>query len=437
MICIFKNSKEIISNIKTSAKTYTNNNNTTNQINNNDLFITNRKVNYNNLSKNDKMLLFSYLNLPTSLVMGISIGISPFCTRIQAISLRPMLDGKDVILQSQTGSGKTVALCIALSNCISYKTKRIQALSITPTREHAIQIRDKLLLINSFTNHSFTLCIGGRYIGKDLTSINSGVFGLVGTAGRIVDLVWRHHISLTGLKILSLDEIDVLLNKSFIDPIDTILNILPKGIQTVAATATLSLELQPIISKFMREPVIFRIRKEETAPESIQQLYTIHLTDENKLETLYVILESILSNQSLIFCNTIMKSKWLYNKLLMRNFDVALMHGKMIQKDRAVVFSKFNKKAFKFLVATDLMCRSIDFLNVSTVINFDFPINKEAYIHRMGRTGRFGKNGVVFNLITNDDEYLLKSYSTYYSMRIEPTVIEETNKYYTLKKITQ
>lgn len=339
---------------------------------------------------------------------------------IQKKGIGPILSGKDVIAQAQSGTGKTGAFTISTIQRIDETVDEIQALILAPTRELAIQIHEVVTKLGSFVeNLSSALLIGGRSIEQDMKEIEKNPQIVVGTPGRIHDLIRRRKINTKTIKIMVLDEADEMLSSGFKEQIYNIFQFLGNSVQIALFSATLPSEIQSITEKFMRDPVKILVKTESITLEGIQQYYVAIENDTQKYETLKDLFQAISVNQCIIYCNSINRVTDLCEALTKDNFPVCCIHSGMEKDERMKAYKEFTTGGSRVLISTNLTARGIDVQQVSTVINFDIPKDIHTYIHRIGRSGRWGRKGMGINFITRRDIGKIKEIEEYYETQIE------------------
>jgi len=338
---------------------------------------------------------------------------------IQQRAIIPIIQGRDVIAQSQSGTGKTAVFSISILQNLDTTSNEIQALTISPTRELAEQTQKVLLALGDFMNVQCHACIGGKSIGEDIRRLDFGVQVVSGTPGRIFDMIQRKHLRTRNIKMLVIDEADEMLNRGFKEQIYDIYRYLPPSTQVVIVSATLPQEVIDMTSKFMNEPVRILVKRDELTLEGIKQFFVAVEREEWKFDTLCDLYDTLTITQAVIFCNTKKKVDWLATKMRENNFTVSAMHGEMPQKEREAIMEEFRSGGSRVLIATDVWGRGLDVQQVSLVINYDLPNNRELYIHRIGRSGRFGRKGVSINFVKEDDIRILRDIEQYYSTQID------------------
>ena len=372
---------------------------------------------------------WSELNLKENLLRGIySYGFET-PSPIQKKAIMPILNGKDVIAQAQSGTGKTGAFTVSTIQCVDETINEIQGLILAPTRELAIQIHRVVTDIGKFTdNLKCGLCIGGRSMEQDTKDLATKPQIVVGTPGRIHDLLRRRRIDPKTIKLLVLDEADEMLSIGFKEQVYNIFQFLGNKIQVGLFSATLPVEIQALTEKFMREPVKILVKTESVTLEGIKQYYVALENDSQKYETLKDLFGSITVNQCIIYCNSIKRVNDLCDALRNDNFPVCCIHSGMEKEERSKSYKDFINGSSRVLISSNLTARGIDVQQVSTVINFDLPKDIHTYIHRIGRSGRWGRKGVGINFITQYDVRKMKEIEQYYDTQIEelPSSITST-----------
>lgn len=295
----------------------------------------------------------------------------------------------------------------------------MQALILSPTRELAQQTEKNVLAVGDFMKVKAHACVGGRSVGDDIRKLEGALHIVSGTPGRVFDMIQRRTLRTRNIKVLVLDEADEMLSKGFKEQIYDVYRYLPPETQVVLVSATLPRDVLEMTTKFMTDPVKILVKRDELTLEGIKQFYVDVEKEEWKFDTLCDLYDTLTITQAVIFCNTRRKVDWLTEKMKSNNFTVSSMHGDMPQKDRDSVMSEFRRGETRVLITTDMWARGIDVQQVSLVINYDIPSNRENYLHRIGRSGRFGRKGVAINFLTEEDERLLRDIERYYSTRID------------------
>lgn len=338
---------------------------------------------------------------------------------IQQRAVMPIISGRDAIAQAQSGTGKTSMIALAVCQMIDTATREVQALILSPTRELAAQTEKVILAIGDFMNVQAHACIGGKSIGEDIRKLEYGVHVVSGTPGRVYDMIKRRTLRTRSIKLLILDESDEMLSRGFKDQIYDVYRYLPPELQVVLVSATLPHEILEMTNKFMTDPVRILVKRDELTLEGIKQFFVAVEREEWKFDTLCDLYDTLTITQAVIFCNTKRKVDWLTEKMRSNNFTVSAMHGDMPQKERDAIMAEFRSGTTRVLITTDVWARGLDVQQVSLVINYDLPNNRELYIHRIGRSGRFGRKGVAINFVRSDDIRILRDIEQYYSTQID------------------
>lgn len=338
---------------------------------------------------------------------------------IQQRAILPCIKGHDVIAQAQSGTGKTATFSISILQQIDVSLKECQALILAPTRELAQQIQKVVIALGDYMQAQCHACIGGTNVRDDGRKLQEGVHIVVGTPGRVYDMINRRALRTDKIKLFVLDEADEMLSRGFKDQIYDVFRLLPSSTQVILLSATMPNDVLEVTKRFMRDPIRILVKKEELTLEGIRQFYIAVDKEDWKLDTLCDLYETLTITQAVIFCNTRRKVDWLTEKMTKRDFTVSAMHGDMDQKERDVIMREFRSGSSRVLITTDLLARGIDVQQVSLVINYDLPANRENYIHRIGRGGRFGRKGVAINFVTADDTRTLREIEQFYNTQIE------------------
>lgn len=339
---------------------------------------------------------------------------------IQQRAIIPCIKGFDVIAQSQSGTGKTATYVISVLQRTNVTKKETQAIILAPTRELAHQIQKVVLSLGDYMGVRCHACVGGTNIHEDMENLKStSPHIVVGTPGRVFDMLGRRVVSSKAVRMLVLDEADQMLGHGFKDQIHEIFCKLPTNIQAILLSATMPPDVLEVTKRFMQNPVKILVKKEELTVEGIQQFYINTETEEKKLESLCGLYETLTITQAVIFVNTRRKAEWLTQELTAKDFTVSVLHSEMGQSERDTTMKEFRSGSSRVFITTDLLARGIDVQHVSLVINFDLPTNLENYIHRIGRSGRFGRKGVAINMVTEETQHLLTKIQNFYDTKIE------------------
>lgn len=352
---------------------------------------------------------------------------------IQSKCIVPIISGRDVIGQAKSGTGKTGAFGIAMLNLIDIEKKILQGMILVHTHELAIQIYNVLKELGTYMKGlNINLSIGGGNIKDNIENIKNSHI-TIGTVGRLYDLIVRRKvIDLDDMKILVVDEADaVLVNKQTnLEQVKTIISNIPKKSQICIFSATLPKEVISLTKHFMNNPVCVLMEDKELSLDGIKQYYIDIEKETYKLDTLKDIYKKIMVSQCIIYVNTKEKGEFLYKTLTEENNMISLIHGNMDSENRAKIMNDFRIGKNRILLSTDLLARGIDVQQVNLIINYDLPFNNECYLHRIGRSGRFGRRGMVINFITNDDKINFKNIIKTYNINmieLQDENLEELN----------
>ncbi|ONH65773.1 ATP-dependent RNA helicase FAL1 [Cyberlindnera fabianii] len=371
-------------------------------------------------SKNvDIVASFEEMNLKEDLLRGIySYGFEA-PSAIQSRAILQIISGRDTIAQAQSGTGKTATFSIGMIEVLDTKNRETQAIVLSPTRELAVQIQNVIKSLGSYMNVQCHACIGGTSVGQDIKQLAKGQHIVSGTPGRVLDMIKRRNLNTRNVKMMILDEADELLSKGFKEQIYDIYRQLPASTQVVVVSATLPRDVLDMTNKFTTDPVKILVKRDELTLEGIKQYFIDVEKEDWKFDTLCDLYDSLTIMQSVIFCNTKKKVDWLTEKMRGANFTVVAMHGDMKQDERDQIMNDFRLGNSRVLISTDVWARGIDVQQVSLVVNYDLPYDRENYIHRIGRSGRFGRKGVAINFCTNEDIQALHDIEQYYSIQID------------------
>jgi translation initiation factor 4A len=361
---------------------------------------------------------FDGMEIPEELLRGIYAYGFEKPSAIQQRAIKPTMLGRDLIAQAQSGTGKTATFAIGTLAKLDPKLRECQSLILAPTRELAQQIQKVVIALGDYMDLQVHACVGGTAVRDDIRTLQGGVHVVVGTPGRVYDMINRRALRLDSIKQFFLDEADEMLSRGFKDQIYDIFKFLPESVQVCLFSATMPLDVLEVTQRFMRDPVRILVKKDELTLEGIKQFYIAVEREEWKLDTLCDLYETLTITQAIIYCNTRRKVDWLQEQMQERDFTVSCMHGDMDQRERDIIMREFRSGSSRVLITTDLLARGIDVQQVSLVINFDLPTNRENYIHRIGRSGRFGRKGVAINFLTEGDVRYLRDIEQFYQTEI-------------------
>jgi len=353
-------------------------------------------------------LKFEELNLSEEILKAVKDMGFEEASPIQAEAIPHIMDGKDIIGQAQTGTGKTAAFAIPIIEKIDASSRTLQAVILCPTRELVIQVSEEFRKLMKYKeNLSVVPIYGGQPIERQLGSLRKGVQVVIGTPGRTMDHMRRGSIKMNAVKIIVLDEADEMLDMGFRDDMEVILKDTPEDRQTVLFSATMAPEIIRMTKQYQKDSVIVNVTHKKLSAPNIKQVY-LEVQDKNKPEVLSRLLDLHNVKLALVFCNTKSKVDSLVEILKTRGYFADALHGDMSQNYRDRVMNGFRNGTVEILVATDVAGRGIDVNNVEAVFNYDLPRDDEDYTHRIGRTARAGKSGTAFTFVTGKEIYNLK-----------------------------
>eukprot|EP01025_Chloroclados_australasicus_P060374 TRINITY_DN7737_c0_g1_i1.p2 TRINITY_DN7737_c0_g1~~TRINITY_DN7737_c0_g1_i1.p2 ORF type:complete len:490 (-),score=49.25 TRINITY_DN7737_c0_g1_i1:217-1557(-) len=368
---------------------------------------------------NESCNSFDEMGLNEQLLRGIYAYGFEKPSAIQQKGIVPFTKGLDVIQQAQSGTGKTATFCAGILNNLDYNVNSCQALVLAPTRELAQQIDKVMHSLGEYVKVKSHACVGGTSVREDTRILQAGVHVVVGTPGRVYDMLRRGALRADFIKMFALDEADEMLSRGFKDQIYEIFQLLPHSLQVGVFSATLPPEALEMTKKFMNQPVRILVKRDELTLEGIKQFYVNTGKEEYKLEVLCDLYETLAITQSVIFANTRRKVDWLTDSMRAKDFTVSATHGEMDQNSRDVIMREFRSGSSRVLITTDLLARGIDVQQVSLVVNYDLPAQPENYLHRIGRSGRFGRKGVAINFCCEEDLGMLSDIQRFYHTTIE------------------
>ncbi|MGQ9588436.1 MAG: DEAD/DEAH box helicase, partial [Thermoplasmata archaeon] len=340
--------------------------------------------------------------------------------------------GEDLMAQAQTGTGKTGAFAIPIIEKLE-QSRRIQCLVLTPTRELAVQVAGDFSELGKYTNIRAIPIYGGQSINVQTDKIRKGAEIVVGTPGRLMDLMRRGELSFEGVRFLVLDEADRMLDMGFIDDIEWILQRVPKERQTMLFSATLPETIRELAHRYMRFPKEIIISQETLTVPQTEQVY-INVGRKNKLWALCRIIDTERPERAMVFCSTKRMVDMLNHKLRAYGYSADAIHGDLSQAVRDRVMSKFKSGKLRILIATDVAARGLDIEDVTHVINYDIPENPEDYVHRIGRTARAGKTGRAITFVSREEQHLVKAIESFGRTKIEQHEIPDSRGRDTVKR---
>ena len=336
---------------------------------------------------------------------------------VQQRVIPEILQGKDVIVKSQTGSGKTAAFGIPLCEKLNWDEQKPQALVLTPTRELAIQVKEEIMSIGRFKRIRPVAVFGKQPFSDQARELKQRTHIVVGTPGRVMDHIDRGSLNTSNIKYLIIDEADEMLNMGFNDQVREILRGLNKNRQSILLSATISEEILNLCNEYMNNPISIEIKAQKLITDNINhELYRVN--EQYKMEELNKLLISEAPKTAVIFCKTKENVDKVFEALGRKRYSIGKIHGGMLQKERMDQMDRFKKGNFRILIATDVAARGIDVEGITHVINYDLPVEKEAYVHRIGRTGRAGAKGKALSLVNQYEDRLLNLIQEYIGFEI-------------------
>ena len=364
-------------------------------------------------------LTFDELKIRENLLRGIYAYGFEKPSMIQHKSIPVLNSGKDVIAQAQSGTGKTGAFSIGSLNNIDEDQQDTQVIILSPTRELADQTHTVISELSSYTKITSSKVVGGTRVSDCIQELRKIPHVVVGTPGRILDMLSKDHIYTNKLKTIIIDEADEMLSQGFQDMIHNIFKKIPRESQVALFSATFPDELMEITENFMNSPERILVKKEQLTLEGISQYYINVKHHQWKYDVLTDIYNTINIAQCIIYINSKNRLNQIYQALINDNFPVGMIHGNLMTSERESIMNQFRQGDIRILLSTDLLSRGIDVQQLSLVINYDLPIQKETYIHRIGRSGRYGRKGVAINFVTDRDLQELEELQKFYNTRIE------------------
>lgn len=339
---------------------------------------------------------------------------------IQTRAVQPMIDAKDIIAQAQSGTGKTGAFSIGTLNVVDPSLNEIQALILSPTRELSRQSYNVIDKIGSFLkNLRIQLLIGGTSTSDDIDKLkNETPHIVVGCPGRTYDMIKRGYLNTSKIRVFILDEADEMLSSGFKEQIYNIFQYLATDTKIALFSATIPSDIEALTSKFMTDPVKILVKSEMLTLEGIQQYYVALENDGDKYEAIKDLYASITSSQCIVYCNSVKRVQDLYEAMLEDEFTVSRIHSNMSKEEREAAYMDFKDGKNRILISSNVTARGIDIQQVSTVINFDVPKCVYTYLHRIGRSGRWGRKGVGINFVTKFDVRSIKAIEQHYNTEI-------------------
>ncbi len=362
---------------------------------------------------------FDEMDLPDSLARGIYAYGFEKPSSIQSVAIVPMKEHRDILAQSQSGTGKTGTFVIGSLSCVDPKILAPQVLVISPVRELAQQTERVANSIGHYMGLKTLAAVGGTQVRADIAALREGAQFITGTPGRIYDLIRRGDMKLDHMQYIILDEADQMLEDLFEEQVKAILGFkFPASTRIALFSATMSLEVVDIADKFLEKPVRILLAADQVTLSGIKQYYVNVEREDWKFDVLTDIYQHLTINQALIYVNKRQKAEWLATKMRDAGFTLEFIHGEMDVAERKKRMQDFRAGGVRVLISTDLLARGIDVQQVSIVINYELPLQRENYIHRIGRSGRYARKGVAINLLLNDEMSLKEDIERAYSTSI-------------------
>jgi superfamily II DNA/RNA helicase len=364
-------------------------------------------------------LSFDQLGIKDNLLRGVYAYGFEKPSIIQHKSIPFLMAGTDVIAQAQSGTGKTGAFSIGSLNNVDEELKETQIIILSPTRELADQTFKVITEISSYTKITSCKVIGGTRVNDCISDLRKIPQVIVGTPGRILDMLSKQQIFTQHVKTLIMDEADEMLSQGFQEMVYQIFNYIPKTSQVGLFSATFPEELIELSNQFMNKPQQILVNKESLTLEGISQYYINVKHSQWKYDVLTDIYNTINIAQCIIYINSKQRLQEIYQSLNQSDFPVGMIHGNLMTQEREQIMNQFRQGEIRILLSTDLLSRGIDIQQLSLVINYDLPIQKETYIHRIGRSGRYGRKGVAINFVTDRDLEYLEEIQKFYNTEIK------------------
>jgi len=339
-------------------------------------------------------------------------------TPIQTKTIPLILEGRDVIGQAQTGTGKTLAFGLPILESIHSRLRKPQVIILCPTRELAIQVAEELQSVLKYRREITILPVyGGQPIDRQIRTLNSGAHVIIGTPGRTIDHIKRGTVKLENVRILVLDEADEMLNMGFIDDVEQILQHVPEERQTLLFSATMPKPILSLTRKYQKDPVFVKVVHQQLTVPNVEQYY-FEVREASKLDVLCRVIDMYGLKSSLVFCNMKRKVDEVVLHLEARGYPAQGLHGDMTQPQRNHAMERFKRNRTEILVATDVAARGLDIESIEAVFNYDLPQDEEYYVHRIGRTARAGKSGLAFSFVVGREIYKLHEIESFASTKI-------------------
>jgi ATP-dependent RNA helicase DeaD len=355
---------------------------------------------------------FQHFNLHPDIMKSLDVLNYHFPTPIQSRVIPALLNHKDLIIKSKTGSGKTAAFSIPIIQSIKWDQREPQVLVLTPTRELAIQVKEDMFNIGRFSRIKVEAVYGKSSFESQVKQLKQRTHVIVSTPGRLIDHVMNKTVDLSHISTLVIDEADELLRMGFIDEVESIIHFLPLKRLTVLLSATMPTDIETLSHRYMENPELIVIEDDELTENKLKQYY-YQVEQHDKLDLIDEVLIIQNPNSAIIFCNTKQAVDEVCDMMKDKEYLVQKIHGDLEQKDRLKVMNDFKHGLFRYLVATDVAARGLDIDSVSLVINYDIPYQAESYVHRIGRSARAGKEGLAITFVSHKESHYLDQINTY------------------------
>lgn len=370
---------------------------------------------------------FYQYGISDDLVRALSHEDITVASPIQDLSIPPIMDGKDLIGEAQTGTGKTIAFLLPIFEKIDPTSDRLQAMIVAPTRELAIQITEEARKLQKGKEVSVLAAYGGQDIAAQLHKLKNKVHLVIGTCGRLLDHARRESLDFKHLKFLVLDEADQMLHMGFLPDVEMLIKKTPETRQTLCFSATMTEPVRKLASRYMNHPVRVKVESPQITLEAIEQ-YVVETTDRQKLGDFERILREEHPFMAIIFCRTKIRCTKLAEALYERGYNVEELHGDLTQAKREKVMKSFRNMKVQYLIATDVAARGLDIDGITHIFNYDIPQEVESYIHRIGRTGRMGKSGRAYTFATPKDKQMIHAIEKEIDQPIKKRVFKEPSE---------
>lgn len=363
---------------------------------------------------------FDDMDLPENILRSVYAHGFERPSSIQQKGIVPIKNGRDILAQAQSGTGKTGTFTIGSLCRLDPSLRKVQILVLVPVRELAQQIESVVKALSQHMNISVYSATGGTPLREDIRAIEKGCQYLIGTPGRIFDLMNRNVLSRDNIRVLIFDEADQMLEDRFKEQVMCILQKgFPKETQVALFSATMDVDVIEVANKILQNPVKILVDANEVPLDGIKQYYVPLEKEEWKFEVLCDLYQQLNISQALIYCNKRQRADWLAEKMSQQGFPLSVIHGEMDVEERKKRMSDFRKGSVRVMISTDMLARGIDVQQVSLVINYELPVQKENYIHRIGRAGRFGRKGVTINLISPEEKRAVAEIEEHWKIALE------------------